>query len=624
MNQPRRWTRFALACATALMIGGCTVAAEKPLPPRYVDIANDPSLPSFLKGSIMEATRLENDDLFPISGWGLIVNLDGTGGSDQISNNLKAFMRKQLAAKGFGTGDDKLMREMTPERVLADKNVAVAAVSANLPPGARKGQWIDVYVSAERDEVSSLARGRLYNLQLTINGADPISPMLPVNTWALASGPVFVNPAVALKYTQNSDSQTKRTLRTGTIIGGGQVSTDRPLLLRLRHPDSRLARSIETRVNEYFHQDLVCRARDQGYCQLYVPEQYGTEWEHVAKLVQHIYMQGGSEAFARSKARELTAEAAKPNAPLQDISYCWEGLGINALPELSSILASPNTRPAIRFAAARAAAYIGDPTGAAEKTLYEFASAPAGDFQLAAVQVLGKIPNSRAVNALLRQLLDSPQTTVRIEAYSILAKAHDMSILTHVIGMARDPNDQKFAIDLVNSRGAPLIYATASGIPRIAIFGPIPEIKLPLTFGAMDNRLMIASQQAGKDVTIFYRDGHLPDAIRQTSATNLYEVISRLAGQVDDGAEPLDFTYAEVLAILQGLNDQHFLHVTSPSGEELATGFVMQDLAATSGETAPSLDRSRPQGDNKAPTLDRPSGRPAVAAPQGPVGMVPN
>jgi hypothetical protein len=618
MNQPRRWTRFALAGAAALVFAGCTVPADKPAVPKRAWLPDATGLPSFMRGSVMEATRLENDNEFYVSGWGLVVNLNGTGGSDQISNNLKAFMRKQLATKGFGSGDDKLMRDMTPERVLADKNVAVAAVIGAIPPGARKGQWFDVIVSAQRDEVSSLARGQLYAVQLTINGADPISPGSPINTWALASGPIFVNPAVALKYTQDADNATKRSLREGRVIGGGQVSTDRPLLLHLRRPENRTARAIEFRVNDYFHQDKVCAAYDEGYCQLWVPKQYGDDWEHFAKLVQHLYLQGGSEAFARAKARELTAEAAKPDAPLQDISYCWEGLGQFALPELGTILASPATRPEIRFAAARAAAYIGDPSGAAERTLYDFASASAGNFQLAAVQVLGRIPNSRQVNSLLRQLLDSPQTTVRLEAYSILARNHDPSVSTRVIGSARDASDEKFAVDLVNSRGAPLIYGTASGIPRIAIFGPIPQIKLPLTFAAMDNRLMIASQPIGNDVTIFYRDGHSTDAVQQSSATDLYEIIARLAGQIDDGSQPLSFTYAEVLAILQGLSDQHHLRVTSPTGEELAAGFMLQDIGA-SIQNVPTLDRARPQGDNNAPALDKPTDRPT-----GPVGMVPN
>ena len=35
---------------------------------------------------------------------------------------------------------------------------------------------------------------------------------------------------------------------------------------------------------------------------------------------------------AAAKARQLADEAVKPDAPLFDISYCWEGLGKVALP----------------------------------------------------------------------------------------------------------------------------------------------------------------------------------------------------------------------------------------------------------------------------------------------------
>src|SRR6202030_1908857 len=111
------------------------------------------------------------------------------------------------------------------------------------------------------------------------------------------------------------------------------------------------SRSIEARINDVFHQDKVCTAYDEGYCQLWVPQQYHEDWEHFAKVVQHIYLRGDSEAFALAKAKQLVLEARKPGAPLQDISYCWEGLGNFALPELAPLLVdAPDD---IRFAAAR-------------------------------------------------------------------------------------------------------------------------------------------------------------------------------------------------------------------------------------------------------------------------------
>ena len=52
------------------------------------------------------------------------------------------------------------------------------------------------------------------------------------------------------------------------------------------------------------------------------------------------------------RAQKLADEAVKPNAMLQDISYCWEGLDKAALPVLGKLMTHEN--PDVAFAAARA------------------------------------------------------------------------------------------------------------------------------------------------------------------------------------------------------------------------------------------------------------------------------
>jgi hypothetical protein len=620
MTRPLRSLRPPVACLLLALVG-CAQDPAKVEKPRYVEVPLR-KVPSFMEGTFYQYVDLQNDTPFAVSGWGLAVNLNGTGGSTHISNNLRAFMVKQLEARGFGSKLNPNLANITPSMVLDDKNTSVVQVIGWIPPGARKGQWFDVQVAAASDDVLSLARGQLYNTPLTINGADPIHPDTPVNVFASASGPVFVNPSLALR-SGSLDPATKRGLQRGWVIGGGHVVSDRPLLLRLRVPENRLARTIEFRVNDYFHQDKVCTAYDMGYCQLWTPPQFADDWDHFSKIVLHLYLQGGSEAFGRARAKDLIAAARKVGAPLQDISYCLEGLGRFAMPEIGAALADPSTPADARFAVARAAAYIGDPSGAAEHTLFDFARDNNSNFQLAAVQVLGRVSKSMAINRLLRDLLDSDKTTVRVEAYEILARNHDPAVETHIISSMRDSSDEKFVLDFVHSKGAPLIYATRRGIPRIGIFGKIPELRLPLTFAAMDEHLMIASGSVGRDVTIFYRDNFRRDPIQMTSPADLANVMARLAGQIDDGMGQLDFTYAEVLAILQGLNDEHKLHVTSATGEELAAALMIQQPPDSNDaiDRAPLLDRSRPQGDNTGPRIDAPPANTPGSRPQGPVGL---
>jgi hypothetical protein len=86
---------------------------------------------------------------------------------------------------------------------------------------------------------------------------------------------------------------------------------------------------------------------------------------------------------------------------------------------------------------------------------------------------------------------------------------------------------------------------------------------------------------------------------------------------MDDGTGQLDFTYAEILAILQGLSDQHKLQVTTPTGEQVAAAFMLQDAPEVRDaiDSAPLLDKGRPTGNGSAPKLD---------APQTPAGMSPD
>ena len=117
----------------------------------------------------------------------------------------------------------------------------------------------------------------------------------------------------------------------------------------------------------------------------------------------------------------LVEEAKKPDALLEDISYCWEGIGPPALSFIAPLLT--DSRPDVAFAAARAAAFIGDPTGAANVALLSMARDSNNPFQLNAIEALGGLTPSASVNQMLRELLDSDKTLVRIEAYKVLAQS---------------------------------------------------------------------------------------------------------------------------------------------------------------------------------------------------------
>lgn len=606
-----------LASASVLAAGtGCSRdETHKPMATKYDSLKARSDLPGFLKGTIWEKTQRENDTTYPVSGYGLVGQLRGTGDSS-ASVGVRAFMTKELSRRGFGDPLVPGFGQIQPGDVLRDPNYAIVRVDGEIPPGARKHDFIDARISCLPDNrTSSLAHGVLFETDLKLAGARTDNPGGSVNVFAKAKGPVLVNPSYALADPVTAPGAAKSSLRTGTVMAGGsragcRVENDRPLLLRLRVPSRQMARAIETRILERFQNDVIgdippAAAYDEGYVSVYVPKKYKGDWERFLGVVEHLYLES-APGYNAAKAKQLVEEAQRPNAPLQDITLCWEGLGKDSLPFILPLLTHPQAD--VAFAAARAAAYIGDNTGAAEARLVQMAKGEDHPFAVPAVQVLGNLPPSSALNHMLRDLLDSDQATIRIEAYKILAKNEDPAVYTKIVAPYGDPGNQKFALDIVPSDGPPLIYATRHGMPRIAVIGRTPELLAPLMYRALNNRFTISTSPTGRVVTMFYRDesqAHEKEADRPVSPPvkvfsqpDVPELLARLGGAGERGEQSLNFTYAEVLAIVQELADSGKFVVHDGVRAQLAA-FVLQDPPRVEGilNNAPIIDAGGPSAD---------------------------
>ncbi|HTL29771.1 MAG TPA: HEAT repeat domain-containing protein, partial [Tepidisphaeraceae bacterium] len=358
---------------------------------------------------------------------------------------------------------------------------------------------------------------------------------------------------------------------------------------------------IQFRVDQRFANskaystDKVAQARDEGLVDVLVPEIYKGDWERFAGVVTHLYLDP-TPSVTQIRAKMLADEAVKPGAFLKDISYCWEGMGADALPFIQPLMS--NADPDVAFAAARAAAYIGDVT--AQEALVNMARTPHHKFRVDAVQVLGQLPASPSINQSLRGLLDADENTIRIEAYRVLAKNADKSIFSKVVG------DQKFVLDIVPCNAPPLIYASRRGIPRIAVIGNKPQLKLPVTFLTMDDRFSISSNPGDKNVTMYYRPAQVTAnspaqrAIQVISHPDAAEIIARLGGEGPEDTRGFDFDYADIVAIMQAMADGRKL--SAPYGEQMAScTFMLQDLSGIENTiySAPVIpDQTRPQSEN--------------------------
>ncbi len=422
------------------------------------------------------------------------------------------------------------------------------------------GQRLDLNVQMLPDtNGTSLARGKLWQTDLRINGANAFNPRDNVTIYASGQGPVFVNPAHLIG--QASQGTAKASLRSGTVLGGGVASNDRPLILRIRDPQRSMARGIEGRVKLQFPKNDEdptphAAAFDEGMVYLTVPLSFAGDWEHFQGIVMHLYLDATAGNSAE-KAKQLVAEAVKPEAPLEDISFCWEGLGKPSLDYIPVLYHHASAD--VAYAACRAGAFLGD--NEAQQVLLNIAHNDQSPFQLNAVKTLGQMPTTPRIDHMLAQLLDSPNSLVRVESWRILTQhPNNYRIQSTVVRQA-------FVMDVVPSKGPPLIYATRVGMPRVVLFGDCTKIKTPIIFTAMDSRLSITGgEQAGTPVSIFYRGEELLKPIRaELTEPDLKEVIYRLGGGSEDGFR---FSYADILSILEAMTQR----------QQVAATFSLQDM----------------------------------------------
>ncbi len=324
-----------------------------------------------------------------------------------------------------------------------------------------------------------------------------------------------------------------------------------------------------------------------------------------------MYLDDAPE-FVVAKARELVEEAHKPGAKLTDISLCWEAMGPDALAIYQPLISDPD--PNIAFAAARAAVFMGDEPS--RLALLEMAADSTNPEQMEAVRTLGDLPSTPETRHMLRTLLDSDRAEARIEAYRILADSGE-GIITHTIG-------DNFFLDIVESDGPPMVYATTTGVPRLAIFGHDLTLETPLTFMAMDDRLSISSSDDSRLLTLFYRDPQRLQPIDVLSHNDLVEILARLGGEGPEPSDTFNFNFNDVVAIAQQLVSSGQVYGTKLSGEKVACVFQLEhkELESDRWLSVPKDNTAgRPQGVNlaapqPAPIPSSPNSPPPAAPPE--------
>lgn len=202
--------------------------------------------PAFANSRIKDLVRFENVRDNQLTGYGLVVGLNGTG--DTLRNS--PFTEKSLAAMLERLGVN--IRDIE----LKTDNVAAVTVTATLPPFARRGSRIDVTVATLGD-AEDLMGGTLL-----------VTPLIGLDgeVYAVAQGQVAINGFAA---GGAAESVTRGVPTSGRISNGAIIERElnvsladmQSMKLALRNPDFTTARRIVDAINRFYGQGIA-RALD--------------------------------------------------------------------------------------------------------------------------------------------------------------------------------------------------------------------------------------------------------------------------------------------------------------------------------------------------------------------------
>ena len=203
---------------------------------------------------IKDITEVEGARGNQLTGVGLVTGLNGTGDNSPMAVQM---MRNMM--RNFGV--------TLEARSVRTRNLAVVALTANLPPYVRPGQTIDVNVNT-MGNASNLQGGVL--VQSPLRAADG-------QVYAVAQGPVIVGGSSAQGA---AASRTQNVPTAGRIPGGAIVEREVPadysmggqVALLLRQPDHTTAQRIADAINRVY--GVVAYAVDAGRVEINLPGQY--------------------------------------------------------------------------------------------------------------------------------------------------------------------------------------------------------------------------------------------------------------------------------------------------------------------------------------------------------------
>lgn len=616
--------RVLVCAAAAGLLAGC--GWGKPRSARIVRPAVVRDVPAVLRNTIGAEVSVQRVDPVLVSGFGLVVGLNGTGGGI-LDEQVAVTMERELGLKGVNKASDEYdgtpLEGLTPREVLRHPDVGVAIVFATVPPGAPEGAEFDVYVRAVNNGgTASLEGGTLWSTDLRL-GPPATFGRKATRKIGVARGPIFINP-FAEPPEEGADDPVVRSV--GRVLGGGAVTESSHIALQLDNASHSRARAIQAAIRNRFPEGPgdgapVARGRSDSVVEVRVPSHYRDRAAEFLELLLHTPI---DQSFPAERAKQYTAALESQPALARNLTWCLEALGKPAIPFLREMYDAPET--AARLAALRAGVGLNDPRAAA--SLKDLAKSGPPGLRTQAITLLGKLDAGPTVDLALRDLLAERELDVRVAAYEALAEraevielhrrrmaaqggmspvafeATDIGRLDRIAlggdtiqGVRRTPIEGKFLLDAVPV-GEALIYITQQGTPKVTLFGGAIELRRPMLASAWSGRLMLTADSATDDLRVYYRDPRTERSTTGKPGNTVWELVRFMARTpTPERPEPgLGMTYSEVVGALYALHRAGALPAPFATEEDRLQATLLK------AATTPDYEE-RPETEGDAPTL---------------------
>lgn len=594
----RKRTVLVMAGLLAAGVAGCS--SDKPVhnnPPVAAQDLNAKVYQGYpaLNGTIENFAALAFDSPVLVRGYGLIAGLPRTG-SGEMPPEVRAALLNRLVKNGIGFLS-KGTAQYNPARILSSRQVAAVLVEGVIPPLATKGTNFDLRVVAlPNTQTTDIRNGLLWTvpLRVHIRFGNRSHPM------AAGRGPVFCDPILP---GGKGLLPANAMVRSGTIMAGGIVRHSQPVVLDLYAPSYRIAALIQRVINErYGGFPPVAAAQNDTLITLKIPPEYRSRPAEFVDLVMHLYLRQDVPGFTHSQALVLLKALHDPMAPHRQLSVALQQLGRTILPLLRQHYHSSD--PTVAFYAARAGAMMGDED--AISVLGRVALNEGSTFRLASLQALTHCHDAVRATLYMTKLLASRQVPIRLAAYKALLNMHSGAVYSQSVG-------GKFYLDIVPAPGRTLIYATQTGVPRIAIIGPVPSlpagalyisqhsaltVNYPFAAAAIASRpaaALPASPAASTNlpVQLIYRDRISGDQTVLATGPALPNVLIALGQAPNPFAPKYDPRTKYIAASYQRIIEM--LYTMCQAGQLPAT-FMLQESPQNQVALFASLNKPRPSG----------------------------